>query len=108
MPIDLPQPLKDYFSAVNSQDIDAMLAPFAMEAMVKDEGATMNGRAAIRAWIEETTRKYGVSLSPEGIDRDGDRVSVRVLMSGNFPGSPAHVTYRFILRGGEIGELEIG
>lgn len=108
MSIDLPQPLKNYFSAVNSKDIDAMLAPFATEAIVKDEGATMNGRAAIRTWIEETTRKYGVSLSPEAIDRDGGRVSVRALMSGDFPGSPARVTYRFILRDGEIGELEIG
>src|SRR5688572_9778715 len=108
MTIDLPAPIAVYYAAKNPRDIDAMIAPFAEGAVVKDEGATMQGRAAIRAWMEETTRKYGVSVDPEELGRDGETIAVRALVSGNFPGSPARLTYRFVLRAGEISYLEIG
>ncbi|HPE30254.1 MAG TPA: nuclear transport factor 2 family protein [Parvularculaceae bacterium] len=108
MSLNAPKPIMDYYEAKNRHDIDAMLASFAAEAAVKDEGKTYVGHAAIRGWMEETTRKYSVTVEPETIDEDGERQVVRALVSGNFPGSPARLTYRFILRSDKIIGLGIG
>jgi ketosteroid isomerase-like protein len=104
----LPEPLKAYFAAKNRRDIDGMLASYAEEATVRDEGQTHSGRGAIRAWIEETTRKYGVTVEVSKVATKGDRVTVAALVSGNFPGSPATLHYAFELSGGRIVRLEIG
>jgi ketosteroid isomerase-like protein len=101
-------PLDAYFAAKNRKDIDAMLAPFAKDAIVKDEGRTHSGRAAIRAWMEETTRKYGVTFEVTDVAEESDRVRVAALVSGNFPGSPATLHYAFQLSGDRISHLEIG
>jgi hypothetical protein len=104
----LQEPLDAYFSAKNQRNIDAMLAPFATDATVKDEGQEMHGHTAIRAWMEETTRKYGVTVEAKGVEaKDGGTV-VTALVSGNFPGSPAELRYSFQLGGGKIARLEIG
>ncbi|MBY0568706.1 MAG: nuclear transport factor 2 family protein [Hyphomonadaceae bacterium] len=108
MSLDLPNPIGAYFAAKNAHDIDAMLAPFAEDAHVRDEGRDYNGHAAIRAWMEETTRKYRVTVTPEEITTDGARLTIRALVSGDFPGSPAYLTYRFVGIGDRITDLEIG
>jgi len=85
-----------------------MLAPFAEAAHVRDEGEDHRGRPAIRAWMEQTTRKYKVTSTPEEASQDGETLIVRALVAGDFPGSPAHLTYRFVLDGDRIARLEIG
>lgn len=108
MTIDLPRPLGDYFDAKNRHDIDAMLAPFAADAAVRDEGQTYNGHAAIRTWMEETTRKYRVTVEPTAASSDGQNWTVAGLVAGDFPGSPATLPYRFSLAHERISALEIG
>jgi uncharacterized protein (TIGR02246 family) len=108
MSLDLPAPIDAYYAAKNAHDLDAMLAPFTEDAHVRDEGEDHRGRAAVRAWMEKTTRKYRVTATPEETSTDGDRLVVRALVAGNFPGSPAHLTYRFTLAGDRIARLEIG
>jgi ketosteroid isomerase-like protein len=108
MSLDLPAPVSAYYAAKNAHDIDAMLAPFAEDAHVRDEGEDYRGHAAIRAWMEHTTRKYKVTSTPQEVSNDGDRLAVRALVAGNFPGSPAHLTYRFTVVGNRIARLEIG
>jgi hypothetical protein len=108
MSTELPKPLADYYAAKNRHDIDAMLAPFAEDAVVKDEGETHRGPDAIRAWMEETTRKYRVTVVPTVETIESDRWTVAGLVSGNFPGSPATLHYRFRLTGDRIAALEIG
>lgn len=108
MAIDAPKPVLDYYAAKNRHDIDAMIAPFAKDAVVKDEGETHTGRDAIRAWMEETTRKYAVTVEPETADEKDGELVVRAMVSGNFPGSPARLAYRFRVRGPEIAGLSIG
>src|SRR3954471_13978351 len=51
----LPFPLAAYYAAKNKHEVAAMLAPFADDAVVKDEGSEYHGTSAIRSWIEETT-----------------------------------------------------
>lgn len=108
MSAELPQALASYFAAKNRRDIDAMLAPFANDAIVRDEGRDMHGLAAIRDWMEMTTRKYGVTVKVEELSGDGGKLTVAALVSGNFPGSPARLHYHFTLLDEKIARLEIG
>jgi Uncharacterized conserved protein len=107
MPTELPKPLAAYFAAVNTRDIDAMLAPFAESATVKDEGQERRGRAAIREWIVETTTKYGVTIEVLEVAGMAPNITVTGHVSGNFPGSPIDLRYAFILDGQRIARLEI-
>jgi hypothetical protein len=107
MSISLPGPISAYLKAKNEHDIDAMLVPFDEDATVKDEGREHHGRSAIRSWLEDVTRKYGVTLEVRDVtDADGTTV-VSGLVSGNFPGSPALLEYTFTLSGPTIARLEI-
>jgi ketosteroid isomerase-like protein len=108
MTIDLPKPLAAYFAAKNRKDIEGMLQPFAEDARVRDEGEDMEGHAAIREWMEKTTRKYGVTVEISGVSAESGTVLVTASVSGNFPGSPATLHYRFVLRADAITRLEIG
>lgn len=83
----LPMPLSTYFEGKNAHDVDAMLACFSDEASVRDEGRDMIGRAAIRKWMEETTRKYRVTVAPTGVGQADGRTIVTAQVSGTFPGS---------------------
>lgn len=108
MATSLPAPLSAYFAAANDHDIDAMLAPFAEEAVVEDEGRLRRGRAAIRQWMDETTRKYGVTVEVLDVAQTESKTVVTGLVSGNFPGSPARLHYAFAIDGEKIARLEIG
>jgi hypothetical protein len=108
MAIDLPAPVAAFFAGKHRHDIDAIAAPFAADAWVHDEHNDHRGRAAVRAWIEDTQRKYADVATPEEVTAEGKTVVVRALVSGNFPGSPIRLTHRFKLAGGEIVELAIG
>ena len=104
----LPEPLAAYFTAKNKHDIDAMLAPFSEDAVIKDEGQERRGLAAIREWMEETTRKYRVTVEVRDVAEAHGKAVVTGLVSGNFPGSPAELRYAFTLDGGKVAHLEIG
>jgi SnoaL-like domain len=103
-----PQPLTDYFVAKNRHDVDAMLLAFSSDATVKDEGKTHRGLAAIRDWMEETTKKYRVTVEVADATVNGDAWRIAGIVSGNFPGSPATLHYVFTLADDRITGLEIG
>src|SRR5262245_55904958 len=102
------QAITAYFAAKNRKDVDGMLAAFAADAVVRDEGATHKGHAAIRAGMAETTRRYGVTVEPITSAQENGATIVVATVSGDFPGSPARLTYRFGLENGAISALEIG
>lgn len=108
MTASLPEPLSRYFAAGNRHDIDAMLAPVAPHARVHDEGETHLGKDAIRTWMEHTTAKYRVTTEVIDLATRAETLVVTARVSGNFPGSPANLTYRFTLEGDTIGSLAIG
>ena len=104
----LPEPLSAYFGAKNRHDIDAMLAPFSADAVVKDESRESGSLAAIREWMEETTRKYRDTVEVTDVAEADGRTIVTGLVSGTFPGSPAQLRFAFTLEDGKIIRLEIG
>ncbi len=107
MNLQLGTPLSTYFSAQNAHDVDAMLACFADEARVHDEGRDMHGLAPIREWMHETTRKYRPTIRPTQVAEEGAQTVVTAEISGTFPGSPIELRYRFTLSGKQIASLEI-
>ena len=64
MSLDLPEIIRRYFGAQNAHDIDAMVACFASDARVRDEGHVHIGPDAIRAWKKETSAKYRITVEP--------------------------------------------
>lgn len=108
MTVDLPSPIAAYMAASARLDADAILAPFAAEAVVRDERRTHKGRAAIRAWIVEAALGSAAVPTPLALARDGDVHVVTAEVTGSFPGSPITLAFRFTLAGDEIAALEIG
>lgn len=100
--------LEHYFAATNRHDIAGMTADLAEDAVVVDEGREYRGVAAIREWMVETIRKYKFKAEPTSVARENDRTAISVTVSGDFPGSPIPLTYRFELEGQKIARLEIG
>jgi ketosteroid isomerase-like protein len=104
----LPEPLESYLDAVNREDMDAMLTPFAANAVVKDEGKTRTGRPAVREWIAEVTEKYHPRFEVEAVDdANAGTAVISGKISGTFPGSPVRLRYTFKLSAGKITHLEI-
>ena len=106
--MNLPDTLDRYFRAQNAHDVDAMVACFAPDAAVHDEGRDHIGTEAIRAWKTETSAKYRITAKPIECRNEGDRTIVVVTVSGTFAGSPANLTYRFgFSADGRIAALEV-
>ncbi|MGA7065556.1 MAG: nuclear transport factor 2 family protein [Pseudolabrys sp.] len=108
MSLDLPKIIGRYFGAQNAHDIDAIVACFASDAHVRDEGHAYLGSNAIRVWKKETSAKYRVTVEPVECGIEGKTTVVVARVSGAFDGSPVNLTYRFGLSvDGQIDALEI-
>lgn len=104
----LPKVLADYFAATNAHDVSAMIAAFAEDGTVHDEGRDHAGVGAIRAWMKETIEKYDYKVEPIESSRSNSRAIVLVSLRGKFPGSPITLQYAFTLSGERVARLEIG
>lgn len=108
MTIDLPAPIAAYFVADREADPSAISRHFAQDAIVKDEGHTYKGREAIRRWKAASSKQYSYRAEPIALTDEAGRSIVTAHLTGNFPGSPVDLRYRFALDGGLIAEMEIG
>ena len=81
MSLVLPKPIAAYFAAENSDDTEALLQCFAEHAVVRDEGQTIEGLAAIKQWHVEAKKKYHHTVQPiDAVERDGKtRLTTTVL-----------------------------
>jgi hypothetical protein len=107
MSTNLPEPVATYFSANNRHDIEAMLVPFATDAVVKDEGQEKRGRAAIREWMNETMRRSQPVLEVAEIVNQGSSTIVTASVSTKSGGTPVGLRFAFKLDGRQIARLEI-
>ena len=108
MTLNLPEPLEEYFAAANAYDGDRVAACFAENGVVHDEARDHIGRDAIRTWAEEAGRKYRFHAEVLTIEEAGGETVVTVHLTGDFPGNPIDLPFRFKLASGQIAELEIG
>ena len=104
----LPTTIAEYFEAANSHDADRVAACFAENAVVRDEGGEIRGKSAVRGWAEDTRRKYRYRAEVVKAEQEADRIIVTAHLSGDFPGSPIDLRYRFKLASSTIIALEIG
>jgi hypothetical protein len=104
----LPAPIRAYFDADQTLDGAAPIGVFAHNAIVRDEGQTHVGHAAISDWWIAAKAKYHHKSVPSGIREEGRDTIVRAEVTGQFPGSPALLTFTFRLDDGRIAGLEIG
>jgi len=107
MDVELPRAIATYVATENSGDTEALAQCFAEDAVVRDEGQTIEGLAAIKRWKAETRKKYQHTIEPLASTQKGDKTIVTNRLTGNFPGSPIELQFVFTLDGDKIVSLEI-
>jgi len=106
MALNLPKSVAAYFEA-DRGDSAAVAQCFTESAIVKDEGHTYQGRAAIKQWKADTSAKYQYTCEPFACETKDGKVVVTARLIGNFPGSPVDLRFFFELQGDAITSLEI-
>ena len=105
--LELPKPVAGYIAASNAHDADACAAWFTDRAVVRDEGRTMQGTAAIRHWMDAAIEQYRHLVEVITVAEADGKTMVTGRVSGNFPNSPVELRYAFTLAGEKIAQLEI-
>src|SRR6266436_3097946 len=104
--LNLPKPIAAYFTADRGEG-EAVSQCFTDNAVVKDEGHTHKGRAAIKAWKTDASAKYDYTCEPTACEEKEGKTVVTSHLVGNFPGSPVDLRFFFKLEGDKIASLEI-
>jgi hypothetical protein len=107
MDVDLPGPIAAYVAAENNGETETLAQCFADNAVVRDEGQTIEGLAAIRQWLAKTKSKYQHTIEPLARAQKDGKTIVTNRLTGNFPGSPIELEFVFTLEGDKIVSLEI-
>lgn len=106
MTLDLPEPIAAYFTA-DRGDSEAVAECFMANAVVKDEGHTYQGRAAIEQWKAGVSAKFQYTTELIAQEQKDDTFVVTSKITGNFPGSPVVLRFFFGLEDDRIASLEI-
>ncbi len=104
---DLPKPIALYIAAENSGDANLFDQCFAEDAVVRDEGKTIEGLAAIKKWKAETKKKYQHTIEALAVAKQDAKTILTNRLTGNFPGSPIELEFVFTLDRNKIASLEI-
>ena len=108
MGIELPAVITVYQAAHDQHDVDAALATFAEDAVVRDEDQDWVGLEQIRQWLTKTTTEYTFTRALLGVEPIGTNAwLVRNRLEGNFPGGVVDLRYEFELDGEHIAKLAI-
>ena len=106
MTLDLPKPIAAYFTA-DKAGAEAVSQCFTENAVVKDEGQTYRGRAAIKQWKADASAKYQYTSELLACEQQDGKFVVTCKLTGNFPGSPVNLRFFFALEDDKIASLEI-
>lgn len=102
----IPETIAAYFRPGGSNG-ETIAENFAADAVVKDDGTTHVGTAAIREWMRHVAAEYASTVEPLALETLGSEYRVTGRVTGDFPGSPATLSYTFRLEGSRIASLEI-
>src|SRR5260221_4566071 len=106
MALNLPKPVAAYFEA-DRGDSEGVAQCFTESALVKDEGHTYQGRAAIKQWKTDASAKYQYTCELLACESKAGKTVVTCRLTGNFPGSPVNLRFFFDLESDQIASLEI-
>ena len=108
MSITLPDLISRYFDVQAERDTDALLALFAEDATVVDEGTTRHGLEEIRAWRDGPATAYTYTTELLSVEELGpDRYVVAGRLTGNFPGGTVDLNWDFTIADNRITRLGI-
>ena len=99
--------VSEYFEASNTKNETKLLACFADDIIVVDEGKTYTGIEAVRSWRNKVNTSYNVRFEIIQETAIDGRINVFANCTGNFPGSPLVIKHSFVLRDEKIIRLEI-
>ena len=101
----LPEPIAAYFAAEHNPE--ALARCFTPQAVMKDDGHTYPGVEAIKTFMAKASAQYSATSVPFALEREGGLQIVHAKVTGNIPGSPINLSYRFRLERGLIASLEV-
>ena len=107
MTLSLPEPIANYFAADMAGDASALARCFTAEGVVRDEGGTFTGIAAIQQWHTRAKEKYHYTVEPLSVSARDSEIVVIGRVTGDFPGSPITLQHAFRVTGHKIVSLEI-
>src|SRR6267143_6774400 len=93
--VHLPPAIDLYVKAENAGDFESLSQCFAPDAIVRDEGRTYVGLAAIKKWKAETKKKYQHTVEPLAVAQRIGNTVLKAKLTGNFPGSPVTLEFSF-------------
>ena len=82
-----------YVQAKQQGDVEAAVACFALDAVVRDDGREHVGIDAVRAWMEDISSTFDLTYEVVAVEHEGTSTAAQVAVAGNFPGSP--ITFRY-------------
>ena len=103
----LPPVIAAFFHAHNTGETADFSQLFTGDAVVTDEAHEYRG-AAIKAWIDGAIVKYKPFANVIDLARVSEQTIATARVTGDFPGSPAQIRYKFTLKNGRIAALAIG
>jgi hypothetical protein len=101
----LPNIITALIKAQDSFDSLAYANCFSETAIVVDEGNTYKGRTEIMNWIDRANQQYRAKMKP--IEFSETENTLKAEISGDFPGSPAVLSYHFSFTDALIQSLKI-
>lgn len=101
----LPAPVAAYFAAEHNPE--ALANCFTPQAVMRDDGHIHSGIAAIQSFMAAASARYRATSVPFAMEQEEGLQVVRAKVTGNFPGSPIELSYRFRLEDDRITSLEI-
>lgn len=102
----LPKVVADLVQAQDRFDSVSYANCFTETAVVFDEGKTHKGKTEIQKWIEKANKSYKITMKPLEYSEAEDTLKVEI--SGSFPGSPLVLAYQFEFKDQQIQALKIG
>ena len=104
----LPPVIAAFFHAHNTGETANFNQLFTGDAVVSDEAHEYRGGAAIKAWIDGAIVKYKPVADVTDLAEVSEQTIATAQVTGNFPGSPAQIRYKFTVKNGKIAALAIG
>ena len=107
MKLKLPKIAETLLQATNEKDVNKYMSCFAEGAIYSDvgESETVVGKSAIEKNFREM--KYEIHSVPIDIEETPEKITMKVITSGNFEGSPLNFEYQIKIQSGLIQDLKV-
>jgi hypothetical protein len=107
----LPAPIEEFVSALNSGNLEALLATFAAHALVNDQLREYWGSKEIAEWARHDLTGQHLTLQVGKVTRNGDHTVIAARVDGDFEKrglpDPLIVTFYFSVLDGKLVQLII-